>query len=284
MVQGIGYIGELDEIAEVLDSRIPAAFVDTPHERRAISRREHGVVAADDHTARRVACVLSEFTRRRALNERTAHTARKTHALTLYVGPGGLPDCNCLGVVAKIDADLLENRIGIVLHQCETFLAQDFVIGNLAGNEGNRCPGSGGARSPLRVAAAGTPRVTGLRDLIWHGCSPDLPAVCPPDACNTSARIESLRPHAPGNRAQDHMPARSRQSDFPGSSGCRPRWWPTTRQSALGGRSLRLPPHHDAPATWSSTESASGLSAAREKKWRGRPARGSKSSGSETSV
>src|SRR5580704_13366319 len=196
MVQGVGYIGELHEIAEVLDSRITAAFVEASNERRAISRREHGVVAADDHAARRVACVLSEFTRCGALNERTAHATRKTHALTLYIRPGSLPDRNCLGVVAKIDADLLENCIGIVLHQGETFLAQDFVIGNLAGNEGDRCRGSGGARSPLRVAAAGTSRVSGLRDLIWHECSPEqLPAVCPPDACNTSARIESLRPH-----------------------------------------------------------------------------------------
>src|SRR5580704_17671682 len=174
MVQGVGFIGELDEIAEVLDSRITAAFVEASHERRAIGRREHGVVAADDHAARRVACVLSEFTRRGALNERTAHATRKAHALTLYIRPGSLPDRNCLGVVAKIDADLLENCIGVVLHECETFLAQDFVIGNLAGNEGNRCPGPGGARSPLRVAAAGAPRVTGLRDVIWHGCSPDL--------------------------------------------------------------------------------------------------------------
>src|SRR5580704_997190 len=223
MVQGVGYIGELHEIAEVLDSRITAAFVEASHERRAIGRREHGVLPADDHAARRVACVLSEFARRAALNERTAHAARKAHALTLYIRPGSLPDRNCLGVVAKIDADLLENRIGIVLHQCETFLAQDFVIGNLAGNEGNRCLGPGGARGPLRVAAAGTPRMTGLRDLIWHGCSP-APAICPPDACNTSARIESLRPHAPANRVRDHMPASSRRSGFPGSSGCQPRW------------------------------------------------------------
>src|ERR1700730_4602734 len=234
MVQGICYIGEFEKVAEVLDSRITAAFVETSHERRAISRREHGVVAADDHAARRVACMLSEFSRRGALNERTAHAARKTHALTLYIRPGSPPNRNCLGVVAKIDADLLENRIGIVLHQCETFLAQDFVIGNLASNEGNRCPGSGGAGRPLRVAAAGTPRVTGLRALILHACSPDLPAVCPPNACNTNARIELLRPHAPANRAQDHMPVSSRRSDFPGSSGCRPRWWPTTPQSTPG--------------------------------------------------
>src|ERR1700729_1891359 len=162
MVQGVGYVGEFDEIAEVLDSRITPAFVEASHERGAISRRKHGVGAADDHTARRIARVLSEFTRCAALNERTAHAARKTHALALYIRPGSLPDRNCLGVVAKIDADLLENRIGIVLHQCETFLAQDFVIRNLSGDEGNRCLGAGGARSPLRVAAAGSPRVTGL--------------------------------------------------------------------------------------------------------------------------
>src|SRR4029077_17047047 len=70
--------------------------------------------------------------------------------------------------VAKIDADLLENRIGVVLHQREAFLAQDFVVRDLARNVRDRRSRASRPRSPLRVAAAGTARVTGLCVLFVH--------------------------------------------------------------------------------------------------------------------
>ena len=128
MVQGVGDVGELDEIAEILDSRVAAAFVEIAHERRAIGRSEYRVLAADDHAARRIARVLREFARRGALYERTAHAAGEMHPLALDVGAGGLPDFERLGIVAKIDADLLENGVGVVLHQREAFLVQDLVV------------------------------------------------------------------------------------------------------------------------------------------------------------
>jgi hypothetical protein len=172
MVQGVGEIGELDEIAEILDAGIAAAFVEIAYERRTIGRSEHRVLAADHHAARGVARVLSEFSRGTALHERTAHTAGKMHALALDIGTGGLPDFERLGIVAKIDADLFENGVGVVFHQREAFLAQDLVERDLAGNVGNRRSRAGGAGGPFRIAAAGTPCVTGLRILLVHRRSP----------------------------------------------------------------------------------------------------------------
>src|SRR5665213_163008 len=109
--------------------------------------------------------MLRELARRGALYERTAHASREVHALALDVGAGCLPDFDGLRVVAKIDADLFQNRIGVFLHHHEAFLGQDLVVGNLARNVGDRYPGARGSSSPLRVAAAGTSRVTGLRVL-----------------------------------------------------------------------------------------------------------------------
>src|SRR6202022_2132811 len=120
----MGQIRELDKIAEILDSRITAPFVQIAYEGRAVGRSEHGVLAANDYAACRIARVLSELARRRALHERTAHTAGEMHPFTFHVGAGGLPDLERLRVIAKIDADLLANRIGVVLHQREAFLAQ----------------------------------------------------------------------------------------------------------------------------------------------------------------
>jgi len=60
------------------------------------------------------------------------------HALALDVGSGGFPNLDRLGVVAKIDADFLENGIGIVLEQRQPFFGENLVVGNLAGDVGDR--------------------------------------------------------------------------------------------------------------------------------------------------
>ena len=79
-----------------------------------------------------IARVLGELPRRGAAHDAAAHAAREVHALALDVGAGVLPDLERLGVVAEVDADLLENGVGIVLHQREPFLAQHLVVGDLA--------------------------------------------------------------------------------------------------------------------------------------------------------
>ena len=53
----------------------------------------------------------------------------------------------------------------LCLEQRKALFAQDLVVRNLAGDIGDRGGGAGGTRSPLRIAPAGTARVTGLR--LW---------------------------------------------------------------------------------------------------------------------
>ena len=49
----------------------------------------------------------------------------KMHALALDVGAGLFPQLQRLGVVAEIDADLFQHRVGIALDQRQAFLVQE---------------------------------------------------------------------------------------------------------------------------------------------------------------
>src|ERR1700680_620200 len=120
VVQRTRHVGKFDEIAKVLDAGVAAALVETAHEGRPVCRREHGVLAADDHAARRVASVLGELARGGALDERSADAPCKLRSPALDVGARRPPDLERLGVVAEIDADLLENGVGVVFHQRQT--------------------------------------------------------------------------------------------------------------------------------------------------------------------
>jgi hypothetical protein len=57
-------VGELHEIAEILDGAVAAALVEIVDEGRAVDRREDGGVAADRHRAGGVARDLRELARR----------------------------------------------------------------------------------------------------------------------------------------------------------------------------------------------------------------------------
>ena len=56
------------------------------------------------------------------------------HPLAPHVGAGRLPDLERLGIVAKVDADLLEDGIGIALEKTQALLGQHLVVGDLAGD------------------------------------------------------------------------------------------------------------------------------------------------------
>src|SRR6185312_11599649 len=150
--------GELHEVAEVLDARVAATLVEVAHERRAIRRCEHRAVAADDDVMGRIARVLGEFPGGRALYDAATHAAGIAHTLALHVGTGLLPDLQRLRIVAEIDADLLQDGVGVVLEQREPLLAQDFVVGNLAGDERDEGLAARGARRDFGVAATGAAR------------------------------------------------------------------------------------------------------------------------------
>ena len=69
-------VGELDEVLEVGDGRVPAAGVEVVGERRAVVGGEHGGVAADLHGVGGVAGVLDVLRRRARLDDRAAQATR----------------------------------------------------------------------------------------------------------------------------------------------------------------------------------------------------------------
>ena len=78
-------IGELHEIAEILDRAVAPALVEIVDERRAVVGREHRRLAADLHAALGVAGVLGvDGGRGRA--ELLGQPLGKAHALALDVG------------------------------------------------------------------------------------------------------------------------------------------------------------------------------------------------------
>jgi hypothetical protein len=153
------HVGELHEIAEILDGGIAPPLVEIADERRPVNGREHRGIAADAHRALRVAGVLDELGRRRP--EQLAHQPLgKPHPLAADVGAGGLPHVERLGVVAELDADLLQHDLGIGLDQGQPLLAVDFIERDVARNRRQLAQGADGPRGPAafrpsaRTAAA----------------------------------------------------------------------------------------------------------------------------------
>ena len=118
-------VGQLHEVAEVLDRAVAPAVVQVAHERRAVVRGEDRRVAADPDVVRLVPGVLDELARRGCLDDLAAHPAREAHALALDVGSAVAQDAERLGVVAELDADLLEDRVGVVLDGREALLVEN---------------------------------------------------------------------------------------------------------------------------------------------------------------
>ncbi len=147
------HIGELDEILEVFERPVAAALVEVVDERRAVVGREHHRVAADDHVALGIARVL-HILRRRRHAELTRQTARKAHPLALDVAAGAAKEIERAGKVAKLDADLLQQRLGVALDRCEALLADHFGERDLAGDVGDRRVRTMGARRSPRLTAA----------------------------------------------------------------------------------------------------------------------------------
>ena len=156
-------VGQLHEVAEVLDRAVAPAAVEVAHERRAVVRGEDRVHPADLDVALRVARVLGELARRGRLDDLAAHPAREADALAVDVGAGVAEQAERVGVAAELDADLLEDRVGVVLDEREALLAEDLERGELPGQERDvlgmaREPERpGGRRGRRSAAAAGRP-------------------------------------------------------------------------------------------------------------------------------
>ena len=103
-----------------------------------------------------VARVLGELARRAGLHDRAAHPAREADAHAVDVGAGVVQQSNRLGVAPELEADLLEDRVGVLLDERQALLAEDLERRELAGQErdvlgvGARRIAWRAARPPLR--------------------------------------------------------------------------------------------------------------------------------------
>ncbi len=129
------HVGQLHEVAEVLDRAVPAAAVQVADERRAVVRGEHRVHAADLDVPLGVARVLGELARRARLDDRAAHPAREADALALDVGAGLAEQPERVRVAAELETDLLEDRVGVVLDERQALVAEDLERRERAGQE-----------------------------------------------------------------------------------------------------------------------------------------------------
>jgi hypothetical protein len=78
--------------------------------------------------------MLCEFPRCRRLDDGTAEPARETHALAIDIGACLAPQFQRAGKFTKLDTDLFEHRIRVVLDQLECFLVDYLEVRNLAVN------------------------------------------------------------------------------------------------------------------------------------------------------
>ncbi len=170
-------IGELHEVAEVLDGGIAPALVEVAYERRPVDRCEHRVAAADLHRAGGIAGELGELARRRA-DQRPHQAPGKAHPVAIDVGAGLPPHVERFRIFAKVDTDLLQHCLGIVFDEGQTLLAQHFVNRNIPPDVGellNRAAAAGGAaRLGTASETAGTALACRWAADIAHGLAPIL--------------------------------------------------------------------------------------------------------------
>ncbi len=188
MVDIRAHVGELDEVLEVFERSVAAAFVEVVDERRAIIGRKHHRVAADRDVALGIARVL-HILRRRGGAQAPRQAARKTNPLALDVATGAAKQLERAGKLAKLDANFLEQRLGVALDRLQSLLADKFGERNLAGDVGDGGERALRARAPARLAAAARLSGGGRRG-VSHGvlAFPKLVFSIRPGACAKAAR------------------------------------------------------------------------------------------------
>jgi hypothetical protein len=92
--------------------------------------------------------------RGRGLDQLAAHTAGKAHPFAVHVGAGVLPDLERLRVLAELDADFLQHRLGVVLDERQPLLGEGLVERDLAGDELPLAKAAAGAHRAPRLAPA----------------------------------------------------------------------------------------------------------------------------------
>src|SRR5690606_3058193 len=162
VVEGGGHVGELGEVAEVLDRGVPPAAVQVAHERAAVGGGEDHMGVADLHAPLRVAGVLGVPGRGGRLDDLAAHPFGETHPGAVDVGAVVGEDPQRLGEVHDLDAHLGQEAVGVLFDGRQPLLVEHLVRGETAGEEGLGLGERGGA-GPLACCPA--PRSASCRHL-----------------------------------------------------------------------------------------------------------------------
>ena len=171
MMDGGRHVGELYEIAEVLDVGVAAALVEVADEWRAVDGREDRRLAADLDRPGGIARMLGEGPGR-GLDEPAQEPLGKLDTRAVNVGPGVAPHAQRFLVVFEFDADLGEDAIGVGLDGREPFLAQDRVGLEPAADVGELRPCSClPALGPPRIRSASAPLTLAVSCVVHRGSS-----------------------------------------------------------------------------------------------------------------
>ncbi len=164
MMQARRHVDELGEVAEILDRRIAAAFIEIADEGWAIDGCEDGAVAADHHIVGGVPGILRVFARRR-LDELPHQPPGKAHAVALGIGcrrlgigTGVLPHADGFLVLVEVDAGFLKHGFGVVLDEFQLLVIERLVKLDLAADVAglDNCGGCAGGTAGISAATAAT--------------------------------------------------------------------------------------------------------------------------------
>jgi hypothetical protein len=147
-MQARQHVHEFRQLVEVLDCAVTAPALEIAHERRAVDWREHLRSAADVYAALGVTRVLGEFGGR-SLAPFPCDTLVEAHARALDVGARFAPNFERLRVIAELEADFLDDPVGLLFELDQAFFAEELVERDLALD----VRGCGGLRA--RAFAAG---------------------------------------------------------------------------------------------------------------------------------
>ena len=106
-----------------------------------------------------VASDLVELVRRRCLHESASQAPGEPHALAVDIASGVLKQLERVGRLAEVDADLLEDRLGVVLDRRQALLAQQLPRFQLPRDEGHPFGDRGEASGRPSLPSAGQHRV-----------------------------------------------------------------------------------------------------------------------------
>ena len=163
-----GHVGQLHQRFEVGQRGVAAAFVVGAVKRRAVNRGEDRALAADFDVTGRVAGVLGKGGRCR-LAQLTDHALGEADAggVCLAFGEGDIgalvpPSVDGVGILGNVDADFLQDGLGVGLDQRQTLLGEDVDVGELAVDDGQLLDAGGGTGAGGAAAATTTATATSL--------------------------------------------------------------------------------------------------------------------------